>query len=191
MALLVSNHLKASRSTGRAFMRATTSAIAIRASRSDRPTSLSTPGRPRASRDPGKAFRSHRTRVVHFHAVEFDVRGIAIQRLIRGLLQLAASQSPHNALRSCRQFRGGLEEELIPGKLCFNDLNQFGPLGLGNRKACSEVEERLLLHLAANSAALDQANGSMPFCWRCGGSVSHEYTCPHLRGVETVWESLK
>ena len=52
MALLVSNHLKASRSLDGCIMRATTSATAIRASRSDRPTSLSTPGSPKASRAP-------------------------------------------------------------------------------------------------------------------------------------------
>ena len=50
MALLVSNHLKAPRSLDGCIMRATTSATAIRASRSEKPTSLSTPGSPKASR---------------------------------------------------------------------------------------------------------------------------------------------
>ena len=108
------------------------------------------------------------------------MRGIAIQRLIRGLLQLAASQSLHNALRSCRQFRGGLEEVFIPGKLCLNDFNQLGPLGLGDGKACSEVEERLLLYLAANSAALDQANGSIGVVGGAAGQCLSNVHAPTL-----------
>ena len=109
------------------------------------------------------------------------MRGIAIQRLIRGLLQLAASQSLHNALRSCRQFGGGLEEVFIPGKLCLNDFNQFWLLGLGDGKACSEVEERLLLYLAANSAALDQANGSIGVV---GGAAGQCLSNVHVPTVE-------
>ena len=108
------------------------------------------------------------------------MRGIAIQRLIRGLLQLAASQSLHNALRSCRQFRGGLEEVFIPGKLCLNDFNQFRPLGFWDGKACSEVEECLLLYLAANSAALDHANGSIGFVGGAAGQCLSNRHAPTL-----------
>ena len=110
-----------------------------------------------------KALASHRMFVLHFRVAELNACGIAIQRLIRGLHRLAASQFLHNGLRSCHQFSGGLEEESIPGKPCLDDFNRFGPLGLGDGKACSEVEKRFLLHLATNSAALDQANGSTGF----------------------------
>ena len=51
MALLVSNHLKASHSLDGCIMRTTTSAIAIRASRSEKLTSLRTPGKPSTARD--------------------------------------------------------------------------------------------------------------------------------------------
>ena len=108
------------------------------------------------------------------------MRGIAIQRLIRGLLKLAASQSLHNALRSCHQFRGGLEEVFIFGKLCLYDFNQFGPFGFGDGKACSEVEERLLLYLAANSAALDQANGSIGVVGGAAGQCLSNVHAPTL-----------
>ena len=114
------------------------------------------------------------------------MRGIAIQRLIRGLLQLAASQFLHNALRSCRQFRGGREEELIPGKLCLNDLDQFGPLDFGDGKACSEVEERLLLHLAANSTAFDHANRSIGFFGGAAGQCLSNKHAPTLEASRRV-----
>ena len=127
-----------------------------------------------------KAFRSHRTRVVHFHAVEYNVRGIAIQRLIRGLLQLAASQSLHNALRSCRQFRGGLVRISFPANFASMISTSSAHLGLGDGKTCSEVEERLLLHLVANSAALDQANGPIGFVGGAAGQCLANIHAPTL-----------
>ena len=36
-------------------------------------------------------------------------------------------------------------------------------IGLGDGKACSEVEKRLLLHLATNFVTFDHANGSIGF----------------------------
>ena len=86
-----------------------------------------------------------------------NVCGIAIKRLIRGWHQLAASHFLHNGHCSCRQLRGGLEEVLIPGNIYLNYFNQFDSLVFGDVKAYSEVQNRLLLHLATNSATLDQA----------------------------------
>ena len=147
-------------------MRAITIAIVIRASRSDIPTFLSLERLGKVQRFKGlqrEAFTSHRTSVVHFQAVELDVCGIAHKRFIRRMHHLATSQSLHDGLSSCRQLRGRLEEKFISSKPGLDDLDQFGPLGLGNGKVCSEVEQRFLLYLAANSSALDQANGSIGF----------------------------
>ena len=75
---------------------------------------------------------------------------------------------------------GGLEEKLIPGELCLNDLNQFGPLDFGDGKACSKVEERLLLYFAANSTALDHANGSIGFVSGTAGQCLANIRAPTL-----------
>ena len=91
-------------------------------------------------------------------------------------------------LRSCHQFSGGLEEVFIPSKLCLNDFNQFRMFGLGDGKACPEVEKRFLLHLAANSAALDQMNGSLGFGGGAAGEGFADKHAPNFRGVETPWE---
>ena len=105
-----------------------------------------------------KALTSHRACVVHFHAAELNVCGIAIKRLIRGRHQLAVSQFLHNGPRGCRQLSGRLEEILVSGELCVNDFSLVGPSNLGDGKVYSEVERRFLLHLATNSATFDQAN---------------------------------
>ena len=55
-------------------------------------------------------------------------------------------------------LRGGLEEVFISSKPCLDDYDQFGPMGLGDGKAYFKVENRLLPHLATNSANFDQAN---------------------------------
>ena len=54
-------------------------------------------------------------------------------------------------------------------------------LSLGDGKACSEVEERLWLYLAANSAALDQANGSIGFI---GGAAGQSLANIHVPTLE-------
>ena len=93
---------------------------------------------------------------------------------------------------------GGLEEKLIPGELCLNDLNQFGPLDFGDGKACSKVEERLLLYFAANSTALDHANGSIGFVSGTAGQclaniraptleASRRFGCPSSEGYAILW----
>ena len=48
-----------------------------------------------------------------------------------------------------------------PGKVRFDDQDHFCPLGLGNGKACFEVEKCPLLHLATNSAIHGQGNESI------------------------------
>ena len=100
---------------------------------------------------------------------ELDVCGIAHKHFIRRLHHLATSQFLHDGLSSCRQLRGKLEEKFISTKPSLDDLDQFGPLGLGNGKVCSEVEQRFLLYLAANSSALDQASGSIGFVGGAAG----------------------
>ena len=102
---------------------------------------------------------------------------------------LATSQSLHDGLSSCRQLRGRLEEKFISSKLGLDDLDKFGPLGLGNGKVCSEVEQRFLLYLAANSSALDQANGSIGFVGGAAGRcLGYKYS-PILAKSKPLWES--
>ena len=136
------------------------------------------------------ALTSHRTSVVHFHAVELDVCGIAHKRFIRRLHHLAASQFLHDGLSSCRQLKGRLEEKFISSKLGLDDLDQFGPLGLGNGKVCSEVEQRFLLDLAANSQALDQANGSIGSVGGAAGRCLAYKHSPILAKSKPFWESI-
>ena len=136
-----------------------------------------------------EAFTSHRTSVVHFQAVELDVCGIAHKRFIRRMHHLATSQFLHDGLSSCRQLRGRLEEKFISSKPGLDDLDQFGPLGLGNGKVCSEVEQRFLLYLAANSQALDQAKGSIGFVGGAAGRCLGYKHSPILAKSKPLCES--
>ena len=103
---------------------------------------------------------------------------------------LATSQSLHDGLSSCRQLRGRLEEKFISSKPGLDDLDKFGPLGLGNGKVCSEVEQRFLLYLAANSSALDQANGSIGFVGGAAGRCLGYKHSPILAKSKPLWDSL-
>ena len=119
----------------------------------------------------------YRTSVVQFHAVEPNVCGIASKRFIRQLHQFAAWQFLHNGLCGRHQLKGRLEEKFIPGKLGLNDLDQFGPLVLGDGKACSEVKMGPLVYCVASSSALDQANGSIGIV---GGTAGECFTDIHV-----------
>ena len=74
-------------------------------------------------------------------------------------------------------------------QLGLDDLDQFGPLGLGNGKVCSEVEQRFLLYLAANSQALDQAKGSIGFVGGAAGRCLGYKHSPILAKSKPLWES--
>ena len=65
-----------------------------------------------------------------------------------------------------------------------------GLLGLGNGKVCSEVEQRFLLYLAANSSALDQANGSIGFVGGAAGRCLGYKHSPILAKSKPLWESI-
>ena len=55
---------------------------------------------------------------------------------------------------------------------------------------CSEVEQRFLLYLAANSSALDQANGSIGFVGGAAGRCLGYKHSPILAKSKPLWESL-
>ena len=54
---------------------------------------------------------------------------------------------------------------------------------------CSEVEQRFLLYLAANSSALDQANGSIGFVGGAAGRCLGYKHSPILAKSKPLWES--
>ena len=54
---------------------------------------------------------------------------------------------------------------------------------------CSEVEQRFLLYLAANSSALDQANGSIGFVGGAAGRCLGYKHSPILAKSKPHWES--
>ena len=59
-------------------------------------------------------------------------------------------------------------------------------------KACSEVKKRLLLHLAANSAALDQANnGSIGFVGGAAGQCLANIHALTLEAWRRLWKSMQ
>ena len=134
-------------------------------------TSLSTPGSPKASRAPS-ARRSDPAERPLSISTQFNVRGIAIQRLIAGLLQRLRNLWS----LSCRQFKtAGSKRYSFPASFDSMISTSSGHWALDG-KACSEGASFVVLR-----PTLHQANGSIGVVGGRNG--------PHLRGVETVWES--